>query len=74
MLFNSSTIQGYKMYSREIDNILKLNNYNIASDTYINISSTSPQITHVKYDPYSQYFEIWTNDDYYWKFNVYRKE
>lgn len=62
------------MYSREIDSILKLNNYNIASDTYINICSTSPQITHVKYDPYSQYFEIWTNDDYYWKFNVYRKE
>lgn len=62
------------VYSREIENILKSRNYNIDSDTYINICSTSLQITHVKYDPYGQYFEIWTNDDCYWKFNVYRKE
>lgn len=63
-----------QMYSCEIGNVLKLNNYNIDSDTYINICSTSPQITHVKYNLYDQYFEMWTNDGYYWKFNVYRKE
>lgn len=62
------------MYSREIDNILKSNNYNIDSNSYLNICSTSPQIVHVKYNPYGQYFEMWTNDDYYWKFNIYRKE
>ena len=62
------------VYSSEIENILKSSNYNIDSDTYQNICSTSPQIVHVMYDPYGQYFEIWTNDDYYWKFNVYRKE
>lgn len=62
------------MYSREIEDILKSKNYNIDSHTYINICSSSPQIIHVKYDPYGQYFEIWTNDDFYWKFNVYRKE
>ena len=61
------------MYSREIEDILKSRNYNIDSNTYLNICS-STQIVRVKYDPYSQYFEIWTNDDYYWKFNVYRKE
>lgn len=62
------------MYSNEIENILKSYNYNIDSNTYIHICSTSPQIVRVKYNPYSQYFEIWTNNNYYWKFNVYRKE
>ena len=62
------------MYSCEIEEALRKHNYNIDSDTYIIICSTSPQIVRVKYDPYGQYFEIWTNDNYYWKFNVYRKE
>lgn len=59
------------MYSCEIDTLLKSNNYNIDSQTYINICNTSPQLARIKYDPYGNYFEIWTKDNYYWKFTVY---
>lgn len=62
------------MYSIEIDHKLKSENYNISFDTYLYICDSSPQITHVKYDPYAGFFELWTNDNYYWKINVYRKE
>lgn len=62
------------MYSYEIDKTLKFRNYNIDSETYIDICNTSQQISRVKYDPYDSKYEIWTNDNYYWKINVYRKE
>lgn len=62
------------MYSYEIDKILEFQNYNIDSETYINICDTSPQISRVKYDPYDNKYDIWTNDNFYWKINVYRKE
>ena len=60
------------MYSYEIDQILKSQNYNINSETYINICSTSPQISRVKYDSYENKCEIWTDDNYYWKFSIYK--
>lgn len=62
------------MYSYEIDKIIKSQSYNIDSVTYIDICNTSPQISRVKYDPYNNKYEISTNDNYYWKINVYRKE
>lgn len=62
------------MYSCEINQILESQNYNIDSETYINICDTSPQISRVKYDPYDNKYDIWTNDNFYWKINVYRKE
>ena len=62
------------MYSWEIDNIIKQNNYTISADTYINICSTSPQINYIHYEPYDNYFEIYTDDRYSWKFTVYRKD
>lgn len=61
------------MYSCEIDSILKENNYNIPSTTY-EIVLSSPQIDHVKYSPYGDEFEIWTNDGWYWKFTIYLEE
>lgn len=62
------------MYSYEIDKIIKSQNYNIDSVTYLNICNTSPQINHVKYSAFEDYFEFWDNEGSYWKFNVYRKE
>lgn len=62
------------MYSIEIDQKFKSENYHIDSDTYINICQSSPQVTHIKYNPYDGSFDLWTNDNYYWKINVYRKE
>lgn len=62
------------MYSFEINQTLESQNYNIDSETYLDICNTSPQISQVKYDTYDNKYEIWTNDNYYWKINVYRKE
>lgn len=61
------------MYSYEITQTLESQDYNLDSETYINICHTSPQISQVKYDPYSNSFEVWTNDDNYWGFSVHRK-
>lgn len=61
------------MYSYEIVHLLESQNYKIDSDTYTSICHTSPQITRVKYNAYGNYFEIWTDDNNYWKFNVYLK-
>lgn len=61
------------MYSYEITQIIETQNYNLDSETYINICRTSPQISRVKYDSYSNSYEVWTNDDNYWRFSVYRK-
>lgn len=61
------------MYSSEIENILKQNNYNIDSETYIHICNSSPQITNVRYDSFNDNFTINTSDNYFFKFNVYPK-
>ena len=58
------------MYSWEIDKILNENNFAINAETYIQIISTSPQINHIKYQAFGDYFEIWTDDRYEWKFKV----
>lgn len=62
------------MYSYEINKTLESRNYNIDSETYMDICNTSPQISRVKYDSYDNKYEILTNDNFYWKFNIYRKE
>lgn len=62
------------MYTYEIEQLLKLRNYLIDSEEYINMCMTSPQIKHIKYNPYENKIEISTNEDKYFKFKVYRKE
>lgn len=63
------------MYSYEIQEELEIYNYNLSGDDYIRIIDVinSPQICHVKYNAYENYFEAWTTDNYYWKFTVYYK-
>lgn len=62
------------MFSWEIQQKLESNNWDIDSTTYIDICHTSPQIEKVKYNSYENCFEAWSNDGYYWKFTVHRKE
>ena len=57
------------MYSWEIDNIMKQNDYAIPVNTYIDICS-SPQIIRTHYEAFGDYFEIYTKDSYYLKFRV----
>lgn len=52
---------------------MKQNDYVIPVNTYIDICS-SPQIIKTHYDAFGDYFEMWTDDRYYWKFIVKRKE
>jgi len=61
------------MYSHEIKQLLELKNYLISSEEYINIIKTSPQICRTRYNSYSDDFESWTKDEYYFKYKVYRK-
>ena len=58
------------MYSWEIKNLLELKKYLICANEYINICSTSPQITRVKYEASSNTFKIDTNDNYQFIFKV----
>ena len=57
------------MYSWEIQNILQAHNYIIPDNIYIEICKSS-QISRIKYEPFGDYFEIWTNDNCYWKLKV----
>lgn len=62
------------MYSHEIDELLANNNYKLDAQTYLSLLSSSPQINHVKYSTHGDYFETWTSDGYYWKFNIANNE
>lgn len=58
------------MYSWEIQKMLEEHNYSLPPDVYMDICQSSKQIIHVKYKPYENKFCIWTDDDYYWEFEV----
>lgn len=60
------------MYSFEIDELFKNENYNIDSQTYLYIINSSPQINHIVYKPFGDYYEMQSNDGYEWKFKVYK--
>lgn len=62
------------MYSYEIKQLLELRNYLISNIEYLNIIDTSPQINRVRYNPYLDDFETWTDDNYYFKYKVYLKK
>ena len=62
------------MYSWEITHFFEQRNYKIDSEDYLKICNSSNQIFKVKYEPFGNYLGIWTNDNYYWKITVYRKE
>lgn len=58
------------MYSYEIENLLKLKNYLVSIQEYLEIVK-SPQIDHIKYE--NDMFYLWTNDDYKFTLKI-RKE
>lgn len=61
------------MYSWEIENFFKNTNYSITPDDYQKIVTESPQINHIKYEPYSNDFIISTDDNYTWRFKINNK-
>lgn len=62
------------MYSHEIQQLLELKNYLINHIEYLNILNTSPQINHVEYNKQQDEYEMWTTDNYYFKYKVYLKK
>ena len=63
------------MYSCEIDEMLRKCNYNISSNSYLNIFNidASPQIIYVGYNAWEDKFNVSTNDNYNWSFRVYKE-
>lgn len=60
------------MYSWEIQQLLQIRNYLISNKEYFYILDTSPQIRGIEYKPYENNFYMWTDDNYNFKFKVYR--
>lgn len=60
------------MYSHEIQQLLELKQYLLEqkeANKILDIKE-SPQINHIKFNPYNEDFEMWTSDNYYFKFKV----
>ena len=45
----------------------------MSGDKYLDICRNSPQISQVKYNGFDDTYEIWTTDNYHWKFRLTRK-
>lgn len=61
------------MYNWEIHNLISTYNGLLPSTKYLEICKTSPQLNHIKYDPYEDIFEAWSVDGDYFRFKVYYK-
>lgn len=61
------------MYNWEIHNLINTYNGLLPSTEYLRICNTSPQLNHIKYDPYEDIFELWSIDGDYFRFKVYYK-
>lgn len=57
------------MYSHEIEQLLKIKNYLVSYQEYINICR-SIQVNHVKYNPEHDNIDIWTNDNYHFTLKI----
>ena len=61
------------MYSWEITEFLKQRNYEISAYEYSIMLDGSTQIVRVKYNAYSNSFDMWDRDGMYWNYKVYLK-
>lgn len=52
------------MYSHEVEQLLKIRNYLITYKEFIQITKSSPQINHIKYNPFEDNIEMYTTDNY----------
>ena len=59
------------MYDWELTKYLQDRNYVLTPDEYMFICKTCPQLTSGKYEPFGNYFEFWSSDGNYYKFQVF---
>lgn len=60
------------MYDWELQNYLNERNNALTNDEYMYICNNCPQLNHVKYNPFENCFEAWSDYNYF-KFQVYLK-
>lgn len=60
------------MYSHEINEFLWSRDYSLTIPEYCHLTNIkdSPQISRIKYDPFTDKFEMWTSDGWYWIFCI----
>lgn len=58
------------MYSDELFRYLEERRYILSTNEYLHVCYTCPQINDVKYNAFSDEFEIWTDDRYNFRFKV----
>lgn len=51
------------MYTYEIEQLLRLKNNLITYKEFLEITRNSPQIDHIKYNPYQDNIEMWSTDN-----------
>ena len=60
------------MYDYELQNYLNQKNNKLTAEEYLYVCNTCPQLRHIKYNAFGDYFEAWSDDNNYFKFQVYR--
>lgn len=60
------------MYSHEIEGYIKQHNYRLNTQQLEFLMDTRehPQINHIKYNDWTHEYEMWTKDNFYFKFQV----
>lgn len=61
------------MYDHEITRYIEERNGYLSNLEYIYVWETSPQIDHIKYDAWSNKYEMWSENGTYWSFRVYKE-
>ena len=61
------------MYDFEISQYLSERNHSLSNKEYLYICDTCPQINHIKYNAWSNKFEMWSDIGSYWEFTVYKE-
>ena len=61
------------MYDWELTRYMEERHNNLSNKEYIYVCNTCPQINHVKYDAWSNTFEMWSDAGSYWSFSIYKE-
>ena len=61
------------MYDWELTQYISERRGQLSNNEYMYICNTSPQIDHIKYDAWSDKFEMWSKNGCYWSFKVYKE-
>lgn len=63
------------MYSWELENYIKERNYELSKEEILFVQDIEkhPQINHIKYDQYTNRFDMWDKDDWHINYGIKQK-